>query len=118
MPGAGLSTSYQAALGATVVNIKASGGRLHAVEISNANVVSEFLQLFDALAADVTLGTTTPKLSLAIPKGASATDVGIMDKAWGEEGVEFQTAISAAVTTTNTGSTGPTTAVDANFFFL
>lgn len=117
MPGPGLSTSYQGTLGDTVVNIKASGGRLYGVEISNANVVSEFLQLFDALAANVTLGTTVPKLSLAIPKGASATDVGIMDKVW-DQGIEFQTAISAAVTTTNTGATGPTTAVDANFMFL
>ena len=117
MPGIGLSTNYQAALGGTVVNIKAGGGRLYAIELNSANAVSEFLQLFDALAANVTLGTTTPKLSLAIPKGISATDVGIMDKSW-EGGVQFNTAISAAVTTTNTGSTGAVTGVDANFFFI
>lgn len=118
MEGTPLRTYFQAAFNATLRVVKASGGRLGGIEISNPNTVSEWCQIFDAdEAADVTLGTTTPKLSLAIPKGASATDVGVMDKLW-KEGVDFNIGIVMACTTTVTGSTGPTSNLALNVMFL
>ena len=117
MEGTPLRTLFDSSIVGTAQALKTSGGRLAAVEISNPNTVSGFLQIFDLATGDITMGTTAPKLSLAIPKGASATDVGIMDKLW-KEGIDFNIAISYAITTTATGSTAMTTAPVGNFFFL
>ena len=116
MAGTGLDSLFNSALTATVINVKLSGGRLYGIEVQNANTVNEFIQVFDAVAANVTLGTTTPKLSLALPKGVSASDVGIMDK-WWDLGIDFRTGISLAATTTPTGLTAPTTALVINVLY-
>ncbi len=111
-----LLTNYQSGLTTTAIPIKIGPGRLYAVEVSNPNTVSIWVQLFDLQSGQITLGTTPPKLSMMIPKGASATDAGGMDKLWAD-GVEFTAAITAYATTTPTGLTAPATALSANFFY-
>lgn len=112
MPSPVITPNFQGTGNATARNIKAASGRLYFVEASNIDAGDRFLQLFDALAADVTVGTTTPVLSLFIPAG-DATFRGAMDKFF-DPPIQFAAAISFAVTTTATGSTGPTTAVVVN----
>ena len=114
LPGEKVESDFRSALVATVVSGKPAGGRLLAVYVTNPNTVSEWVQFFDKGASEVVLGTTVPKFSLGVPKGASATDVGAME--W-TVGVDFDHAISYAATTTPTGNTAPTTGLTANFFF-
>lgn len=97
----------------TAQTIKAGPGWLYMLEVSNPNTADAFIQLFDALAADVTVGTTTPKHSFLVPAGASATQRGAMDRVW-VEGLAFETGITYACTTTPTGNGDPTTGLTVN----
>ncbi len=95
---------------------KAAAGRLYAVEVSNINTEDTWLQLFDVAAGSVTVGTTTPKLSLFIPKG-DGTNYGAMDKVFTVP-IKFATAITYALTTTPTGSGDPTTGLTVNLLYI
>ena len=110
------STNFQSALAGTVVAVKTTGGKLYGIEASNSNTVTEWIQIFDLASADITLGTTTPKLSFLVPKGASATDQGGMDKIW-PDGIDFSLAIRVAATTAPTGGTGAGTGLTVNFLY-
>lgn len=77
----------------------------------NANASVAYVQFFNAQASAVTLGTTAPVYSLGIP-ATSAANV-----APGMVGLNHATAISIAVTTTRSGSTGPGSTVDYNIWF-
>lgn len=75
---------------------------------SNSSVV--YVQFFNAQASAVTLGTTAPVYSLGIPATSGAN---VMSEA----GIQHSTAICIAITTTRTGSTGPSSTVDYNIFY-
>jgi hypothetical protein len=92
----------------TVTTVKSSAGELGAYHCLNPNSSAAYVQIFDA--SSVTLGSTTPVLSLGIP----ATSGGNLE--W-TIGLHFATAIKVAATTTATGSTAPSTAVDCNFAY-
>jgi hypothetical protein len=92
--------------------MKASEGLLYFLEVSNPNTTDAYLQLFDADAADVTVGSTTPTLSFLIPGGDGTLD-GAMDKFW-PPGISFENAIIYACTTTATGSSDPSTGLVLN----
>jgi len=96
----------------TLAAIKTDSGYLFFVQLSNIDSAGYFLQLFDAAVGDVTLGTTTPTLSLPVPPG-DATDEGASIHEF-DPPIRFKTAITYAVTTTAGGSTGPTTALTMN----
>jgi hypothetical protein len=94
------------ALSATVTTVKASAGKLGTLQAANVNSVQQYIQVFDT-SGTVTLGTTTPVLSIPIPPGQSINiDFGF--------GHNFANAIKVAATTTATGLTAPPTALDAN----
>ena len=112
----GYDTDFQTALNATLVAIKAGPGRLYGFEASSGDTVSNWIQVFDLGIADITLGTTAPKFSLLVPKGASPTDAGAMDKLW-TAGIKFDKAISIAATTAPDNGTGAVVALDVNTFF-
>jgi len=112
MPGSGYDTDLRTALVATVVAVKASGGRLYGIDVSNPNAAVAFIQVFDLAAADITLGTTVPKLSLMVP--VSNADCHFV---W-PMGISFGIAIRIAATTTFGGSTAPTTGLVVNTIFL
>jgi len=65
----GATTYFDADGDNTAQAVKTAGGNVYAVEISNINTTDAFLQLFDLATGNVTVGTTTPKLSLFIPAG-------------------------------------------------
>lgn len=57
-----------AAVAGTVVNISTAGPiRIQAVALLNTTAAVAFLQLFRNTAANVTLGTTVPDLSIGLP---------------------------------------------------
>ena len=110
--GTGLTTVFDADGDNTAQVIKASAGRLYFLEISNPNDADAFIQLFDVAAGSVSVGTTTPKLSLFVPAGDGTKD-GAMDKVFAIP-VHFGTAITYACTTTATGNGDPATGLIVN----
>jgi len=97
-------------IGATKTTIKSSAGNLYGWYLYNPNSSATFCQVFNATTANVTLGTTTPDLVLTIP-ATSGANLEVSN------GLTFATAISFACTTTRTGSTGPSSTVDYNWWY-
>lgn len=85
--------------------VKASNGAVELVACYNPNASAAYVQLFDTTGA-VTLGTTTPKMSIGIP---ATQHVSV------QVGAAFLAGIKVAATTTATGSTAPSAALDCNF---
>jgi hypothetical protein len=78
--------------------VKASAGKvfwLHAMNLSNAK---RYLKLYNDTTANVTVGTTTPVLSLPIPTMADTNGCGFTIN-FGDIGVQFTAAITIAATT-------------------
>lgn len=105
-------TFFDATADETVTAMKASAGYVYWLEVSNIDAVDYFIQFFDLAVGDVTLGTTTPAISFLIPAGDGSTR-GAFDRVFNPK-MQFRTAITYAITTTVTGSTGPTTALVLN----
>jgi hypothetical protein len=106
-----MSLPASGSIGAVLTQIKAGPARIGAYHFSNSNAAMCYCQVFDALAASVTLGTTAPLLSFAIP-GSSA-----INAVWGADrnpGYIFQKGIVIAMTTTRAGATSPAATVDYN----
>lgn len=97
--GGSLHTSLN--LAATVAAVKASAGMVDSITVTNSHSAVQYLQVFNTASGSVTLGTTTPVLTVAVP--ATNTVQLNFDK-----GLKFGTAISIAATTTPTGATGAT----------
>ena len=94
----GLSTTVQTVVG--------SAAKLDSYYCFNPNSSVAYVQIFD-ISGTVTLGTSTPKWSIGIPAtgGANLSNLNL----------SFANAIKVAATTTATGSSAPTTAIDCNF---
>lgn len=108
LTGNGWTAKLLNALSTTVTSVKSSAGELGLMQCYNPNTSQVYIQVFNVASGSVTLGTTTPLLS--IPIGPSATGGFAMPN----PGMNFSTAISVAATTTATGSTAPSTATDCN----
>lgn len=109
------STPYSnTALSNTKQTVKSSSGRLYGYHLFNPNTSSIFVQFFDALAASVIVGTTTPTFVLTIP--ANATSPATLDTQLTVP-ISFGTGIVVAATTTATGSTAPTTPLNCSLFY-
>jgi len=82
--------------------------KLDFLEIANPNAHDVFIQLFDSLLADVTVGTTTPTFVHCIPAGDGSyhTVRAPIDRSSGS-GVRFQTGMCYAITKESDGSTAP-----------
>ena len=65
--------------------------------MTNNATTTRFLKFYNATAANVTVGTTTPVITIAIPGNASDDVTGILNA--GGHGVAFDTAITVAATT-------------------
>lgn len=110
-PRVNLGTSvYSGSVTNTATAVKATTGQLYGYEIHNSNTSAVYIQLFNATAANVTVGTTTPFMSIGIPASTSVRIEYSM-------GVAFGTAISLAATTTRTGNTAPSNTVDVNITY-
>lgn len=95
------------ALSTTVKTVSAGAAILDSYYCANPNTAAAYVQIFDISGA-VTLGTSTPKWSIRIPPNDGAANLSGVN-------LNFATAIKIAATTTATGSTAPTTALDCNF---
>lgn len=108
----GWTPSLQNGLTTTVKSVKTAQGSLGGWYIYNPNAAVGYIQIFDAATAGaVTLGSTTPKLSIGIPSTAAA-NVNLGD------GVIFNNGIQIATTTTSTGATANSSPIDCNFWYV
>lgn len=106
----GWSVSSTTALSTTKVAVKASAGTFGGYMIFNPNTVETHVQVFNVASGSVTLGSTTPTYVLTIPANSAAN----LELTCG---INHSTAITIAATTTATGSSAPTTGLQATIFY-
>jgi hypothetical protein len=98
--------------------VKGTAGTVYGVWFSNMATSTRFLKFYNATAASVTVGTTTPVLTLAMPGNATDDVSGVFSM---PQGIAFSTAISVAATTgIADNDTGAPAANDCvvNIFYL
>jgi hypothetical protein len=88
----GLSVIQDLDIDETEDAIKASAGQLYGYYIFNAAASVRYVKIYDATVASVTVGTTTPVITLGIPAGAAAN-------VFSDVGIAFANAITVAATT-------------------
>ena len=93
----GLSIMRSLDIDETEEDVKTSRGQLYSVFACNTATSTRYLKFYNATAANVTVGTTTPVLTIPIPGNASDDIAAVIN--FGSHGVEFDTAISVACTT-------------------
>lgn len=109
----GLDLKRDLDLDETELEIKASAGQLFGWYIYNDGAAEVYVKLYNETAANVTVGTTTPVLTFAIPAGSAANILSPI-------GIVFSAGICAAATTevADAGTTAPAAnQVVANFFY-
>lgn len=85
--------------------IKSGWTRLEWMHVINLTTSVAYVHLYDALATDVTPGTTTPDFTFPIPTVGSTNGAGFFT-AFAYRGHEFQNGLTLVVTTTIDGSAG------------
>ena len=85
--------------------IKGSAGVLHWLHVINLTAAKAYVHLYNATAANVTPGTTTPDLTFPVPTQGDTNGAGF-NLPLGPNGQNFSTAITLVCTTTTDGSTG------------
>jgi hypothetical protein len=81
----------------TEEEIKASAGQVFSIAAFNRTAAPLYLKFYNATAANVTVGTTTPVLTFVVPGNADSDGAGFM---WNNDiGFAFGTAITVACTT-------------------
>lgn len=92
----GLSIFRSLDIDETEEDVKTSAGQVYGWFIANTATSTRFVKFYNATAANVTVGTTTPVMTLPIP-GNSSDDVAA--HVMGAHGIAFDTAICVAATT-------------------
>lgn len=92
----GLSIFRSIDLDESEEEIKASAGCVYGMWVSNLATSTRFVKFYNATAANVVVGTTTPVITIAIPGNSSDDITGFFSSA---NGIAFGTAISVAATT-------------------
>jgi len=87
-----VSVAHREQLEATAIAIKGSQGLFYGFYALNIDASVSYLQLFNAASGDVTVGTTTPKLSFGLVASESKF-------IWLPKPVIFDTGMSMAATT-------------------
>lgn len=85
--------------------IKGSAGKIYWMFIMNMSASVQFLHLYNSASAGVTVGTTTPVLTFPIPTLGTTNGMGFTMHF--PSGINFDTGITLAVTTTLGGTTAP-----------
>ncbi len=88
----GLTIFRSLDLDETEEEVKATAGQVFGWYIFNAAASTTYVKFYNATAANVTVGATTPVLTLPVPAGSAAN-------VFSEIGVAFGTAITVAATT-------------------
>lgn len=92
----GLSLFRTLDLDETEEEVKATAGQIYGLWFSNTATSTRWLKFYNATAANVTVGTTTPVLTIALPGNASDDISGVFSSTMG---IAFDTAITVAATT-------------------
>lgn len=87
--------------------IKATAGQLYFLHVMNLTAAVVYVQVYNATAANVTVGTTTPTMTFAVATHGDTNGAGFVLSV--PNGIAFDTAITIACTTTVGGSSGPAT---------
>lgn len=93
----GLSIFRSLDLDESEEEVKATAGQVYGMWITNTATATRWLKFYNATAANVTVGTTTPVLTIGIPGNSSDDVSGLL--ANGTMGIVFDTAITVAATT-------------------
>ena len=110
--------SYRSALAATVVQIKGGAATFGGyINLFNPNTATTYIQVFNKLSANVTLGTTAPDFVITLPGIATASATGSDRNLEMTHGVALSTGYSVAATTTATGLTAPASAAVATLLY-
>ena len=88
----------------TEEQIKGTAGQLYWLHVMNLSSSVKYLQVFNATAASVTVGTTAPDLVFPLSSQGDTNGAGFVLAV--PNGIAFDTAITVAATTTPTGGTG------------
>lgn len=91
-----LDTFRSIDLDETEEQVKATGGQVYGLWFTNTSTSTRFLKFYNATAANVTVGTTTPLITLGLPGNTSDDISGVFASA---NGITFDTAITVAATT-------------------
>ena len=106
----GLDVFRSADIDETEEDVKTSAGKLYGWAVYNDHSAEVFLQFWNATAANVTPGTTTPRLTFPIPAGAAAN----VEFA---NGITFDTAITLGCTAGFSDGTAPGATVSGTVFY-
>jgi hypothetical protein len=93
----GLTIFRSLDLDETEEEVKGSAGQIYGCWVTNTATSTRWLKVYNATAANVTVGTTTPVITIGIPGNTSDDISGVF--ANGGMGIAFDTAITVAATT-------------------
>jgi hypothetical protein len=93
----GLSIFRSLDLDETEEDVKTSAGAVYGCWVTNTATATRWLKFYNATAANVTVGSTTPVITIGIPGNTSDDISGNFGP--GGMGIQFDTAISVAATT-------------------
>lgn len=93
----GLSIARTVDLDETKMQVKASAGAVYGMWITNRATATRWVKFYNAASASVTVGTTTPAITIGIPGNTTDNITGIFNV--GGIGIGFATAITVAATT-------------------
>ena len=108
------------ALSSTPQQVKASGATLLGWNFINSNTVTVYVKLYDALLANVTVGTTTPVKTIAIPPG-DGTNPGIFYMAiqgYPQELITTGLTIACVTGLADSSTAAPATAIHASLRYI
>lgn len=107
--GTGLSVFRSLDLDESEEEVKGTAGKLWKLRIANLTTSVKYVKLYNATAANVTVGTTTPIDTIVVP-AAAASDACVITETFGGKGLTFSTALCLAATTgladNNSGAPG------------
>lgn len=95
-----LAMYHNATLSSTKDTVATGTRKVFGCYVENLNNVPVYLHVYDAAAADVTVGTTTPTFSIPIPAN------GYVDRLLSVPWKELGTGFVVAITTSSSGGTG------------
>lgn len=116
----GLTIFRSLDLDETEEDVKTSAGCLYKLRLTNRTTSARYVKLYNATAANVTVGTTTPVDTIVVPGGTSADLCTVVTENFGGYGLTFDTALSMAATTgladNDTGAPGANDVVATAYY--
>jgi hypothetical protein len=117
-PGVGVNNFFNAAVDESPAVLVHQGRTLvFNIHVVNGDTTDCYLQMYNAAVADITVGTTTPKYSFLLPGGTGASNKGAYADSFSAP-LQFDTALSIAVTTGPTTNGAPTNDAVVNIGWL